>query len=300
MVANFYITKEFLNSTALSEDEFIFKVNLLNIEVIEINKHKQTNKLFISNECYSELRWNNYSLANVWDADCDLDRDTKSLILSIIMNSSQSTNLSHDEIISTLNECNEENVNGILLFSKNDLVDIEFQIIIPDRRWIDFKRYFLGKFPKTPEFFIEECRIYFDNIFFHERTKYTVGSILDDCSLKIINHLSGLNDLLHKIQRNNIGDNRQVILSKLTTLGHYDESASLEGNAARKDDFTFQFENDKKILENVCCEPHIKLCRTDNYPGDSSYSTNRRIYFHEGKPNIHNGRILVGHIGHHL
>jgi len=58
--------------------------------------------------------------------------------------------------------------------------------------------------------------------------------------------------------------------------------------------------NNENIMEPVCCEPHLKLCHNDNYPGDNAYVTNRRIYFHEGKTNIHEGKILIGHIGTHL
>jgi len=53
--------------------------------------------------------------------------------------------------------------------------------------------------------------------------------------------------------------------------------------ALRKEVFSFDFTNGDSVQERVCCEPHIKLCYNDNYPGDSSYSTDRKIYFHEGK-----------------
>ena len=62
----------------------------------------------------------------------------------------------------------------------------------------------------------------------------------------------------------------------------------------------FKFINKKNEEEDVCCEPHLKLCHNDLYPGDTSYSNDRRIYFHEGKANIHEGKILIGHIGDHL
>lgn len=74
----------------------------------------------------------------------------------------------------------------------------------------------------------------------------------------------------------------------------------MEGNPKRKSDLTFKFINDNKALEDVYCEPHLKLCHTDGYPGDSSYSNDRRIYFHEGKEHIQKGKILIGHIGEHL
>jgi hypothetical protein len=90
------------------------------------------------------------------------------------------------------------------------------------------------------------------------------------------------------------------LLKEFSLVFKLDEIASPERKPSRKEKFTFDFINDKGIMERVCCEPHLKLCRTDNYPKDGSYSTDRRIYFHEGKPDIQNGKILIGHIGRHL
>jgi hypothetical protein len=93
------------------------------------------------------------------------------------------------------------------------------------------------------------------------------------------------------------GLNRRQILERFSIYANLDEIASLEGDAQRKWDFTFSFTNNSGADENVCCEPHLKLCYSDK---DKSYSNDRRIYFHEGKANIQNGRILIGHIGKHL
>jgi hypothetical protein len=94
-----------------------------------------------------------------------------------------------------------------------------------------------------------------------------------------------------------IGLNRTQILERFSISATLDEAATLEGNANRKEKLTFQFPNDLGVNEDVCCEPHLKLCYSDS---NNSYSNDRRIYFHEGKSNIQNGRILIGHIGTHL
>ena len=52
----------------------------------------------------------------------------------------------------------------------------------------------------------------------------------------------------------------------------------------------------KNTKELIYCELHLKLIYDDR----NVYSQNRRIYFHEGKPNIQKGKILIGHIGEHL
>lgn len=112
---------------------------------------------------------------------------------------------------------------------------------------------------------------------------------------KIIYHLSALNDKFKDCTGS--GLNRTQVLEHFSIYANLDESATLEGNAQRKEDFTFSFQNDSGVDEKVCCEPHLKLCYSDT---DNSYSNDRRIYFHEGKANIQKGRILIGHIGAHL
>jgi hypothetical protein len=161
-----------------------------------------------------------------------------------------------------------------------------------------------GKVNVNPEFQrnkvwdIEECKIYFPNLFFHERNKKTVTYMLKDCSGKIVYHLAALNDKF--MDSCNLGLDRTQMLKHFTADAKLDETASLQGNASRKTDFTFAFMNGNGLPENVCCELHLKLCYNDAYPGDTSYSKDRRIYFHEGKQNIQQGKILIGHIGKHL
>jgi hypothetical protein len=126
----------------------------------------------------------------------------------------------------------------------------------------------------------------------------TIGMILFECPKRLILHLSALND---KFKESYSGaKNRTDQLRIFSLISNLDESASLEGNANRKRRLIFGFENTKGEIINVCCEPHLKLPFNDDYPGDQSYSTNRRIYFHEGRADIANGRILIGHIGNHL
>lgn len=84
------------------------------------------------------------------------------------------------------------------------------------------------------------------------------------------------------------------MLSKFSSSSGFE--TTLEGNAARKDNFMFCFEDENGSLENVCCEPHMKIFKDDR----DKTSSDRRIYFHEGKSNIQNGKILIGWIGKHL
>lgn len=84
---------------------------------------------------------------------------------------------------------------------------------------------------------------------------------------------------------------RMETIRLFNTRCRFDTDASIEGNWARKKELSFQFGQDW-----IYCELHMKLTLDDK----NQYSQNRRIYFHEGKPDIHDGKILIGHIGEHL
>ncbi len=82
------------------------------------------------------------------------------------------------------------------------------------------------------------------------------------------------------------------------TGSEFDKNASIEGNIKRKKDLTFPFFNQEGDIELIYCELHLKLMYDDS--GKKLLGKENRIYFHEGKSNIQNGRILIGHIGKHL
>jgi hypothetical protein len=150
-------------------------------------------------------------------------------------------------------------------------------------------------YPSNENFYLDECVKYFPNLFFHERNRTSISAIFGDCPKKIIYHLTALNDKFRGSQT--AGRNRTQVLEAFSITASLDETASLEGHAARKEDFTFRFINSQREAEDVCCEPHLKLCFSDT---STAYSNDRRIYFHEGKENIQGGKILIGHIGDHL
>jgi hypothetical protein len=303
MVAVFYIIPaSFENNKGLSKDEIEEKIKNLAQDFILIKQYKNNNKIFVNSEIYSVYFINNVTISdllfNPETGKKHIDRDVKLALQKIILESAE-TDVSVEEIVEVfLPNHNEEECYGLIAFNKIENIEDKYQIVYNSNDWYVFRRHFLGLYPHDGEYFIEECKIYFPNLFFHERNKEEVTYLLHDCSGKTVCHLSALNDKFR--------NSAQLKLDRTQTLKHFtvaaklDEEATLEGCAARKQDFTFEFINDKNIPENVCCEPHLKLCYNDNYPGDSSYSNDRRIYFHEGKPNIQNGKILIGHIGKHL
>lgn len=303
MIAEFYIIAEsFAENTNLTKEEVETKTMSLAEDFVQIKKHRATNKLFVHSDIYNVTFVNNTTISDLLFnneiANRNLDRDVRVSLQKIILESENTSNTSEEVKQVLLPIHNEDICHGLIGFNTVDGIDLGLQIVYNINGWYDFRRHYLSLYPKNPIYFIEECIKYFPNLYFHERNKTTVGTILNNCPKKIVYHLSALNDKFKRFYV--LPYNRSTALQQFSIYASLDETASGEGNAERKNDFTFDFTNNKEVTERVCCEPHLKLCFNDNHPGDSSYSTDRRIYFHEGKENIHEGKILIGHIGGHL
>ncbi|MDR0605941.1 MAG: hypothetical protein LBG80_16750 [Bacteroidales bacterium] len=302
MKAHLYILAEsFKNNSNLNNREIEEKIKRLSEDVKLIHQYKETNTLYTNyEEIYPQIFYSHYT---VEEFICNpqvlkkngIDRDVINALQSILEKSEKTKITFHEIKENLLSWIDENHCHGLIAFHRIDGFDDDLQIIYGIDGWYKFRRHFLGKYPKDVNFYIDECIKYFPKLFFHERNRQTIKSIFDDCPRKIIYHLSALNDIFKDCIKDRL--NRTEILNHFSIQAKLDEKASLEGDAKRKAEFTFQFLNDSGVKEDVCCEPHLKLCYSDV---DKSYSNDRRIYFHEGKPNIQNGRILIGHIGTHL
>lgn len=304
VIAHFYIISEsFIQNNQFSKEEIELRIEALAKDYDYIRLHREKNKIYVNYNIYNVPFLNNITIQELlYDSEkkFNLERDARNA-LSQIIEKSEETNLSFDQIKELLEIVDESICHGLIAFNGIRNIDFEDQIIYDKESWLTFRRNRLKKHPRNPDYFIDECRIYFPNLFFHEKNKQSVKSILLECSSKIIVHLSALNDHFKESQKKSIasGANRQQVLDNFSRENNLDEIASLEGNPSRKKDLTFSFMNDKVgQIQKICCEPHLKLPRKDL--DDGSYSTNRRIYFHEGIDGIANGRILIGHIGAHL
>jgi len=300
MIAEFYIVAEsFANNADFTTSEIEAKTKSLANDFVYIRKYSDTNVIFVHPDIYNVNFLNGVLLSdllfNPQVAKAHIDRDVYNALQKIIVES-PTTDITSGEVIEVLlPEHNEDICHGLIAFNPVEGVQPEFQIVYHLNGWFSFRRYFLGLYPKNENFYIDECIKYFPCLFFHERNRSTIGAILYDCPRKIIYHLTALNDVFKSIDT--LNRNRTQVLEAFSITANLDETASLEGNAARHADFTFSFLNNQNLFENICCEPHLKLCYSDI---NNSYSNDRRIYFHEGKSNIQNGKILIGHIGRHL
>ena len=303
MVAELFIVPEsFENNDRFTVEEIEEKVKSMAEDFIKIREHRADNHISVHSDVYGVNFINGLTLGDLLFTSeigkANLDRDVYNALITILMESGNTDYSVQDIIEVLLPEHDEDLCHGLIAFDVIPNTDLTFQIIYSLQGWYVFRRHFLGLYPKDSIYFIDECKTYFPDLFVHERNKDTVKAILKTCAKTIIFHLAALNDDF----RSNVSGhmNRSEILTQFSVSSRLHEHASLEGDTTRKQYFTFNFRDNEGKKVDVCCEPHLKLCYNDNYPGDASYSNNRRIYFHEGINNIQEGKILIGHIGNHL
>lgn len=279
----FIINKDSFKEGSVSFTKLASMIHQLHEQICQIKNHPTGNKILVSDDIYGEWEWQNHPFHDIWKDDCQLDRDLKSIIQGWLMNYVDDDNV--DDYAVGIDCC------GLLTLDIRCQYKETDQVSGQNHSWYMFCMDKLMNGSGDSKSFIDDCIILFDNLSILERNYSTVSYIYPDFRKSILHHLSGLNLYLKEAQ--NYSQNRSDMLKRLSMLGCFHEEASPEGDVGRKSAFTFEVDNFK-----VCCEPHIKLCKSDN-PGDSKYHFNR-IYFHEGIKDIRNGKIIVGHIGKHL
>lgn len=243
-------------------------------------------------DIYDAWKWRDHSLYELWQ-DCELDNDLKGMLQIILY---ERTNTIEEKS----NEINfgdtETSSNGLLATSNNTKVDETFQVF-PGRSSYRYVLDYINRLSLTSDDFLDACSHIMDNIYIIENCKTSIRPIYKDFKRTILFHLDVLN--VHLADERYNGYRRDQLLKRISQIAHLPEDATLEGDAERKKDLTFTFTEEKGSTHSLCCEPHMKLCRSDRYPGDSEYYFHR-IYFHEGAKNVCDGKIVVGHIGNHL
>jgi hypothetical protein len=301
MIAEFYIIAEsFAQNTNSTKEEIELKTQALGNDFVSIRKYKNENKLLVNTEIYNTPFVNNVTISDLLYNDTvanrNLDRDTRNMLKKIVLEAENTTISSQEVIDVLLPEHNQERCHGLIAFNEVTGINPEFQVVYNHNGWLKFRRHYLSLYPINEEYFITECKKYFPELIFHDNTINSIRPIFQGFHKKIIYHLTALNDRFRESQDG--FRNRQQVLDHFSGNCNLDTTASLEGDASRKPFFTYNFVNDQKNQQSVCCEPHIKLC-SSGIPGDNTYYQHR-IYFHEGFENISDKKILIGHIGVHL
>lgn len=296
MVAHLFLLSESLQYNGTDTDEEVLKKFAAFANDLKyISEYKEENIILVDNRIFDIQVGKD---GDIYQFINQLEKDTKRLLQSILYNTSKSVELTVEEITALCKDHNENSCSALIAL--NDIDYIDSTIIYDKQDWFKFRRSFLGIYPKDARFFIDECKKYYIDFFFHENNKNSVKPILDDFSGKIIFHLSALHDLFPKIKDEG-HYNHAELLKKFSIAANLDKHASLEGGGKFRKDLKFDFdkvEPDGSISkESLVCEPHMKLCYND--ANDGAYY-DHRIYFHFGNPKIHGGKILIAHIGEHL
>lgn len=231
----------------------------------------------------------------LWNSNCTIvDYDTRIALMLIIDKALTVTTSSH-ELISQLDNHNQNSVTGII--GLNEIQGINSRYLIYNKNdYFNFHRYFLKLYPGSIEEYLFQCKIYFPNLHIHDRNLHTLQTT-DGGFLNFKNHFCNCLEYLNNMSiTERKTDNILEFLRKIQGESGYE--TTMEGDAEKKEKMTFDFTDNNQKSTPVCCEPHMKLSRSDN-PGDSKHYTNR-IYFHIGTKDILNGKILIGHMGSHI
>lgn len=302
----FLFNSSFTYKDDLTIDNLIEQIKELNNTIKDIKEHNSKfkineDRIYKNDSIYYLEIYKNYTISNFLfnpEIPIRIPHDIKKTFM-ILLDRANTSNLNEQEVVDLVKLNTRSNLNGLLILHLINLDEIEIDskvIIKTKEQWYKFHRSFLAENPIDETNFYNESRKYFTQINFHPNVEISLRRLegdLEKFAGSIIYNLTQLNDKFNSYR------NKYDLVETLRRFSsECDVDASLEGNASKKPALTYEFtvENSKRV--SVCCEPHLKLSESDS-TGDTHFYYNR-IYFHDGKPNIDEGKILVAHIGNHL
>lgn len=282
----FFLTQYSFTESDISIDEFDNRVRVLSEQIDEIFR-KTGNSLKYCSDIFDTWQWNGRKVCELlWNDDFDLGIELRITLKKIFLEKASPDDTPSKEI--EFKDLSSTSSNCLLAEKKINQVSLDHQISPDGLTWYEFTLGFIKRNPGDSDVFLSNCEILFQNIVFLSNVRTSIKSIYSDFKITILSHLDGLNKNIRKAKSSNDTET----LKQLSILCHFDQDASLEGDhsAKRKQQLTF---------DGVYCEPHIKLCHSDRYPGDSQYYQ-KRIYFNMNSIHGDKGQVMIGHIGEHL
>lgn len=293
MIANLYLSSESFKHNGTDADNVVTEKLVDFHDLVDtLLNYRDDNKLYVFKDGFlnSPLFQDGTTVQDIFEDPSNsltkYGKDAVTLFFSIFkhFHDEQST---IDDIKEYLEWEDENNCHGVLVFNSTSSLPRNHQVISNVAGWLSFRRHYLAKYPKSPEFFAKELCKYFPRIIFHSSLSQQISDVYTTHSFSIISCLSVLeNNLVSDYA--NYGKDFIGFLNWFAGKYHLD-GASFEGTKDKKFEFDF---TDQTV---VYCEPHLKMYR------DDSGNTNQhcRIYF--GKPKTsHDEHIYVGCICKHL
>lgn len=166
----------------------------------------------------------------------------------------------------------------------------------PSRYW-EARQWYLSTYIGRSEF-IEEATGCFPNLYFHENVSSSFHTLQGDFRIErplIVRHLQALDSFRERfsqLDRENTG--YREVCEEFENANKIECSPQASRNSTHH--LRFLFLNKKtEMMEALRCELHTKLKW-----GDMDRKNQDRIYFHPGKTEIEDGKVLIVHIGKHL
>ena len=168
-------------------------------------------------------------------------------------------------------------------------------VATPTRYW-QAKQWYLSTYTKRHDFAsdIKDC---FPNLYFHKNVDSSLHTLNADFIIErphIVEHLRALNDFSPRFTELNAeGSDYRRTCSEFQAHSHIECSPQSNRSSARKLNFSFITCTGDEVI--ICCELHTKL----KWNGmDREHQD--RIYFHPGKTEVAEGKVLIAHIGSHI
>ena len=197
MIAHLYICDQSFVYNGQDSDREVER-KLLEFKLM-VNKAKEyrDNEFYLNNNQFTNtvILSNKVTIADVLNTGGRrLGRDSMNLFLSLFKICKKCT-LSKNELVEYLELEDETQCNGILVLNTQDDLPKNHQVISTVGGWLQFRRYYLGKYPGDTVYFLEEAKKYFTRLCIHEHNKDKyLKEILSTHSQRIVAYLSVLND----------------------------------------------------------------------------------------------------------
>jgi len=264
------------NSTSL---ENIY-ANIENLSTLKekINDAAFSETLFRKNDIYSVDIYNGNQLHEViYGKVFDFNTEYKQMLALVVDRAKEYDDVQIDKYVG-LNTIDNES----LIYNIDD--------------WINF-HYNSMKDISDDIQFLECIDTYFPKLKFHDNIVNTLRTLDGGLALfssSIVQSLMYLENNLDKfiVESSGLPEALQRLTSELGL------ETTLEGDMSRKVKLTFTFQKNNGTAIDIYCEPHIKLSKS-SISGDSKHYNNR-IYFYQGREDVEDKKVLIGHIGGHL